>query len=153
MADMKFTSTSSQIKMDRLRELLKAGQLTRVEMAKKLECSSDTIGRYLRQMRNPRHREVRIAHWERNLDGGQPTAFYGYGSEKDAAKPKPYTESQLARRYYQKMKREEPAKYVAYLERAKHRAKVKHRTMKGQPLVPADPMLAWIPRRDIREAA
>lgn len=138
-------SKLSQLRLDRLRALLAIRPMTRAEIAGRLHASIQSVYRYLRHLRE--QKEVYVGHWERNPDGGQPIAYFTLGSKKDAPKPRPFTEAEQAKRCYSKMKRQEPAKYTAYLERARHQSKIRYRLNRGLPLVPTDPMLVWIPQR------
>lgn len=143
-------SEVSQLKLERLRSMLAKEPMTRKEIMSGLSCAKDAAHRYLQHLRT--QQEVYIHHWERNLEGGQPFAYFFLGDGKDSPKPRALSESEQSRRQRRKMKRDDPAKYCRYLERGKHRAKISHRQGSGQPFVPADPMLAWIPRAD-RKAA
>ncbi|HJV52816.1 MAG TPA: hypothetical protein VJ652_15215 [Noviherbaspirillum sp.] len=144
------TRTPSRIKLERLRTLLQSGETTRDEMADKLAISEDSVGRYLRFLRSGE--ETHIKRWQRR-EGAPPIAFYVYGKGKDAAKPRAFSEREQNKRCYAKMKRDDPAKYAAYLDRARLRAKERNRKLRGKPIVPADPAFSWIPRRELKEAA
>lgn len=132
-------------RLSRLRALLQEKPLRRADMQKLLDVSKDTADRYLRILRASK--EVHIARYDRNTEGGQPFAWFAYGDKPDAPKPRPFNDSEQSKRYYRKMRREDPIKFAAYLHRAGIRTKTRNRKLKGLPLVPADPMLAWIPRR------
>lgn len=134
-----------QARLARLRVALADKPLRRKDMARLLNVSEETIYRYLKTLRDAK--ESHIDHWTRNTEGGQPFAWYAYGDKPDAPKPRPLTNAEQGKRYYRKMKRDDPAKYSAYLSRARLRTKLRNRKASGKPPVPADPMLAWIPRR------
>lgn len=134
-----------QARLSQLRAALADKPLRRKDMARLLDVSEDTVYRYLKILRDVK--EVHVGRWERNTEGGQPFAWFAAGDKPDAPKPRPLTNSEQGKRYYRKMKRDDPAKYTAYLSRARVRVKMRRRESAGKPPVPADPMLAWIPRR------
>lgn len=139
--------TPSRIRVEKLLALLSEGELSRNEIAEKLCMSEASADRYLKFLRQAG--KVYVKRWERATGphGGMPTAFYIAGDKEDGLRPKPLSKAEQSRKKYKRMKTEEPAKYAAYLDRAKLRAKMRNREKRGVPFVPADPMLAWIPRR------
>lgn len=136
--------TPSRLKVEKLLALLAEREMTRAEIGEKLFLSESQAYRYMRCL--CQQRKVYVKRWIRSEIGGMPTAVYAAGDRASAPRPRRLTKAEQARRQYQRMKREQPEKYMRYLLRAR-RAASRGKATK------ADPLLAWIPRRDMREAA
>jgi predicted ArsR family transcriptional regulator len=134
----------SQIKVDRLLKEIRNRPMHPAEVAEFLCVSMNSARRYVRIL----HDEGRlyIKRYLRNGTGGTPKAVYALGPGKDASKPVPHSRKENHKRWYEKLRRDHPDKFITMLAKARLR-----RAMRKP--VAADPMLSWIPRQDLREAA
>lgn len=99
-----------------------------------------SITHHIRQLRA--EKKVYISRWEKqSRNGGQYMAVFALGSKQDAPRPKPMTKAEAARAFRRRLWKD-PAKHMDYL------MKTKIRDSRRRPPPPADPLFAWIPRRE-----
>lgn len=136
MSNPTFERTASRIKVARLLDELTKRTMSAPEVAHYLSLSLNQARRYLSALR--KGRQIHIARWLRSQTGGAPSAVYAAGEGKDAPRPVPISSVEATRRWWKKVKRDDPAKYEVHL--AKARQRYRNRTFKPRPDVAA----AWL---------
>lgn len=142
-AGMTMQSPRAKLRIARLVEALGERPRTAVEASGDLfmvKATAIYYINYLRSLPEWDRRRVYVCGWQRGA--GNISPIYALGSKKDAPKPPRLTGKQ---KYAKARKR-----LVADMERYDQWL-AKRRAAAFKPK--ADPMLAWIPRRDMREAA
>lgn len=134
----------AQIKAARILEMTAVQPITAQQVAEALPISLSLARRYTKILHE--RKELHIASWIRAAAGGPPNPQYAAGKGKDARKPKPLPKDVISRRAYLKRKTERPDDYDRLISMARVRARIRHG-------IKPDPLMAWIPKREQREAA
>lgn len=124
-------------------KLIRAALATRPQENKELVVTvgrdKASIWRNIQRMRQ--EKQVHIAKWKRQPLGGPPSPVFALGDRPDAKRPKPMTKAAQCRAFRRRLKAD-PVKHMEYI------MKGKIRDTRRKPPPPADPMFAWIPRRE-----
>lgn len=142
----RFNSTHSEQRMRQILESLKESPKTAIEISGVLGLSEKSGWQYLRHMHD--HGRIHISGWRYAETHPCPSAMYSAGNRPDKRRPRAKTRAEICRDFRKRLKTD-PARDLARLvTRRKREAK-----QRLSVALPIDPLLAWIPRRETREAA
>lgn len=126
----------------RILSLLQGRQMTTSQMAEALDLSPNTVRITAARMRDSLPKRIRIAAWTPSRQPGGPYAIYALGDQPDTPKPRRISKKEANRRAWRRIKAD-PVKHTDAL------MKQRIRHAKHSPPPPADPLMAWMPRRAV----
>lgn len=142
----KLTRPAAVENLKRLREQLAIQDMTAQQMADFLVRVRRMGQEYAAKLHNDG--ETYICGWVKKAQGGDWAPKYRLGVGRDKPKPKRMTSSQVSKRYRERMAKNDPAKYMDWVQKnklaaRKRRAATRKSMARG---VKPDPLLAWVIR-------
>lgn len=139
-----FTSAKAQRAIDRILTVLNEGTKTRAQIAATTFLSPAAVTEYVKHLHAAKR--IYIAAWGERSGWNRP-AFFAAGNRPDAKMPPAKTGAQQSKETRRRIKAD-PVRLMHY------QAKAVIRERRRRPMrVKVDPLTAWIPRREHREAA
>jgi hypothetical protein len=144
MAAQSFITHAAKRRILQIRSTLTFGRKTAEEISKAISLSKRAVCYYMNHLRRCTPRQVHICGWTRPDGSNVWAPVFALGDKAD--KPRPPRKSAAQRmRDARRRINADPERFFEYRKKEELRNAIR-RPRKKKP--PADPMLAWIPRRD-----